>query len=68
VLKLFLERRNSSPTPSLSKRRGLIQTDFKVPLFLREGFRVSFLLTIEFSHKRLQREGAKDNLISKEAV
>jgi hypothetical protein len=42
VLKLFVKRRNSSPTPSLGKRRGLIQTDFwqtihseKFPLFLR---------------------------------
>jgi len=46
-VKIVYQTGNSSSTPSLSKRRGLKQPISKVPLFLREGFRVSSLLVIE---------------------
>jgi hypothetical protein len=39
---------NSSPTPSLNKRRGDIILFLKVPLFLREGFRVSLFCIEEY--------------------
>ena len=68
-------RMNSSPTPSLAKRRGYLAC-FKVPLFLREGFRacpefisgVSFICCIEFlqrflSLKSIKKDGVYVQLI-----
>jgi hypothetical protein len=48
VWKLIFKYRNSSPTPSLAKRRGYLALSLKVPLFLREGFRVSSFIVFEY--------------------
>jgi hypothetical protein len=41
-VKIFVEQLNSSPNPFSYEEKGKICTIFKVPLFLREGFRVSY--------------------------
>ena len=38
------------PHPLLLKREGGYKSVLKVPLFLREGFRVSYFLAVEYSH------------------
>jgi len=51
--KYFSKQWNSSPVPFSYKEKGLLHSVFKVPLFLREGFRVSSFYSIQASKKNI---------------
>jgi len=51
--KYFSKQWNSSPVPFSYKEKELLHSVFKVPLFLREGFRVSSFYSIQASKKNI---------------
>jgi len=72
---IISQPRELIPNPFSCKEKGLFNSVFwpshhfgKVPLFLREGFRVSFLLAIEFPHSLLSRGLVKATSSNKKAA